>query len=125
MEEFDPTYYFSAIDGVAVKQMHFKKSGSIMQGHKHTHNHLTLLAHGKLKVTVNGEETEFTAPHLIFIHKDNEHELVALEDGTVAYCVHAIRDKDTGDIIDDVIVPKGVTYEPLNVMPEKLQEIPE
>jgi quercetin dioxygenase-like cupin family protein len=111
MSTISPTTYFSAIDGVFVKQMHFEQVGSTMYGHKHTHNHLTLLAHGKLKVTVNGEVTEFTAPHLIFIHKDNEHELVALEENTVAYCVHAIRDKDTGDIIEDVIVPLGVKYE--------------
>ena len=117
MVELDPKLHISLIDGVFVKQMHFEQVGSTMHGHKHTHNHLTLLAHGKLKVTVNGEVTEFTAPHLIFIHKDNEHELVALEENTVAYCVHAVRDKDTGDIIDDVIVPRGVAYEPLDILP--------
>lgn len=119
MLELGPKIYFSSIDGVFVKQMHFETVGSTMHGHKHTHNHLTLLAHGKLKVTVNGEVTEFTAPHLIFIHKDNHHELVALEENTVAYCVHAIRDKDTGDIIDDVIVPRGVAYEEVVLRPTK------
>jgi hypothetical protein len=111
MSTLQPLEYFSAIDGVFVKQLHFEQIGSTMYGHKHTHNHLTLLASGKLKVTVNGEVTEFTAPHLIFIHKDNEHEFISLEENTVAYCVHAIRDKTTGEIIEDVIVPKGVKYE--------------
>jgi quercetin dioxygenase-like cupin family protein len=108
MSTLQPLEYFSAVDGVFVKQMHFEQVGSTMHGHKHNHNHLTLLAHGKLKVTVNGQVTEFTAPHLIFIHKDNEHELVALEENTVAYCVHAIRDKTTGDILEGAIVPNGV-----------------
>jgi quercetin dioxygenase-like cupin family protein len=127
MKEFVyPMYNYGAVDGVAVKQMHFQQVGSIMSGHKHTHNHLTLLAHGKLKVTVNGEVTEFTAPHLIFIHKDHEHELVALEENTVAYCVHAIRDKETGDIIDDIIVPKGVQFEEIIPgSPDRLTGIPD
>ena len=91
--------------------MQFAQAGDVMQGHLHTHNHLTLLAHGKLRVTVNGSATEFTAPHMIFIHKNHTHELVALEDNTIAYCIHAVRDKDTGDVIDKVIVPAGVTIE--------------
>lgn len=108
-----PVEQFNMIAGVWCKQMHFIQAGDRMDGHLHTHNHLTLLAAGSLRVTVNGTASEFTAPHMIFIHKDHTHELVALQDNTVAYCVHAVRDADTGDIIDDVIYPAGVTREPL------------
>jgi len=103
-----PEISFNLVDGVFAKQMHFKYAGDIMEGHQHTHNHLTLLAAGKLKVTVNGKTSEFTAPHMIFIHKDHNHELVALEDNTVTYCIHAVRDKDSGDIIDGTIYPEGI-----------------
>ena len=108
-----PVEQFNLIAGVWCKQMHFKQTGDRMDGHLHTHNHLTLLASGSLRVTVNGTASEFTAPHMIFIHKDHTHELISLQDNTVAYCVHAVRDADTGDIIDDVIMPAGVTQEPL------------
>jgi gentisate 1,2-dioxygenase len=108
-----PVNHFNMIDGVWCKQMHFKHTGDCMPGHLHTHNHLTLLAAGQLRVVVNGQATEFTAPHMIFIHKDHTHELTALVDDTVAYCIHAVRDADTGDIIDDIIIPAGIVQEPL------------
>lgn len=89
--------------------MHFKKSGDIEQGHTHNFDHLTLLAHGKLEVQVGDKTTVYQAPHMIFIHKDVEHKLTALEDDTVAYCIHALR-KGNGveDILDPEMVPDGV-----------------
>lgn len=91
------------------KQLHFKKAGDTEHGHKHSFDHLTLLAHGSLRVTVNGSESVFNAPTMIFIKAEYNHELVALEDNTVAYCIHALRDGDAvGDIIDPESIPAGV-----------------
>lgn len=91
------------------RMMHFEKAGDIEHGHCHNFDHLTLLAAGRLKVTVEGQTSEFVAPHMIYIHKDKMHELVALEDNTVAYCIHALRSNDdTGDILDPTMIPKGV-----------------
>jgi quercetin dioxygenase-like cupin family protein len=90
------------------RMMYFKKAGDIEYGHTHQFDHLTLLASGKLKVTVDGVSTEFTAPHMIYIHKDKFHELVALEDQTVAYCIHALRDKENNEILDPSMIPEGV-----------------
>jgi hypothetical protein len=44
---------------------------------------------------------------MIYIHKDKVHELEALSENTVAYCIHALRDKETGEILDPDMVPKG------------------
>ena len=88
--------------------MRFEKAGDIEVGHVHQFDHLTLLAKGRLKVTVESVSTEFTAPHMIYIHKDKVHELEALTDETVAYCIHALRDKDTSDILDPSMIPAGV-----------------
>jgi quercetin dioxygenase-like cupin family protein len=89
--------------------MHFEHAGDIEQGHCHPFDHLTLLASGSLRVTVEGQVTEFKAPHMIYIHKDKQHELVALEDNTTAYCIHALRSKDgSGDILDPSMIPAGV-----------------
>lgn len=90
------------------RMMRFHKAGDVEQGHTHQFDHLTLLAKGRLKVTVEGKVTEFSAPQMIYIHKDKMHELVALEDDTVAYCIHALHDKDTGDILDASMIPAGV-----------------
>jgi quercetin dioxygenase-like cupin family protein len=88
--------------------MRFEKAGDTEHGHTHQFDHLTLLASGSLRVTVEGKTTDFKAPHMIYIHKDKNHELVALEDNTVAYCIHALRDKDSGEILDPSMIPAGV-----------------
>lgn len=91
------------------RQMVFRRAGDYEQGHTHQFDHLTLLASGSLKVTVDGKTTVFKAPHMIYIHKDKMHELVALEDNTVAYCIHALRDGDNvEDILDPAMIPEGV-----------------
>ena len=91
------------------RMMRFEKAGDIEVGHTHQFDHLTLLAKGKLKVTVDGVSTEFIAPHMIYIHKDKVHQLEALTDETVAYCIHALRDKETGEILDPSMIPAGVS----------------
>ena len=97
--------------------MFFEKAGDCHAGHSHCYDHITLLAKGSLRVRVNGKSTEFKAPHSIFIKADLEHELTAIEDDTIAYCVHALRDKDSGEILDPSMIPAGV--DPMS-MAEKL-----
>ena len=89
------------------KQMYFKKTGDTEQGHSHTFDHLTLLAAGALQVTVENVSTNFKAPQMIYIKAGKEHELVALEDNTIAYCIHALRDNE-GNLLDPSMIPKGV-----------------
>lgn len=104
-----PKIKIGCVANLYSRMMNFEKAGDIEIGHKHQFDHLTLLASGTLKVTVEGISTEFKAPHMIYIHKDKIHELVALEDNTVAYCIHALRDGDgVGDIIDPTAIPDGV-----------------
>lgn len=92
------------------RQMHFRKTGDIEHGHTHQFDHLTLLAAGSLRVTVQGKTTEFKAPHMIYIKAEHNHELVALEDNTVAYCIHALRTGEAvEDILDPAMVPAGVS----------------
>jgi hypothetical protein len=92
------------------RMMHFENVGDVEHGHTHQFDHLTLLASGRLQVTVDGEVSEFAAPHMIYIHKDKMHELVALEPNTVAYCIHAMRlGTRVEDIVDPSMVPEGVT----------------
>lgn len=89
-----------------------------MEGHQHIHDHITLLAKGSVEVCV-GETTKktFTAPHMIFIAKDENHSITALEANTVAYCIHALRDYKDGDILDPSMLVNGEpdwkTTEPL------------
>jgi dTDP-4-dehydrorhamnose 3,5-epimerase-like enzyme len=100
-----PIPKISLVSNTWVKQMLFAKAGDINEGHSHTFDHQTLLAKGKVKVKVNKRTTEFTAPTIIFIRAGFTHEIEALEDDTVCYCIHAIRD---GERIEDIIDPADI-----------------
>jgi quercetin dioxygenase-like cupin family protein len=91
-----------------LRQMYFAKAGDANEGHVHNYDHMTLLAYGKVNVHVDNKTTEFTAPHMIFIKAGKSHFIEALEDGTIAYCVHALRDKDTAEILDPDQIPAGL-----------------
>lgn len=104
----NPQIRISCVANLYSRMMHFRKAGDIERGHTHAFDHLTLLATGSLKVTVGGKDTVFEAPHMIYIKADKNHELVALEDNTVAYCIHALRDKDNNEILDPSSIPAGV-----------------
>ncbi len=108
-----PAIQIGCVANLYSRMMHFRKAGDIEIGHTHQFDHLTLLAKGKLKVTVEGVATEFTAPHMIYIRADKVHELVALADETVAYCIHALRDKENNEILDPSMIPQGVS--PLSI----------
>jgi quercetin dioxygenase-like cupin family protein len=95
----------SCVANLFSRMMHFQKKGDRDGGHSHVFNHLTLLAKGSLEVTVDGQTTVFNAPHMIYIRKDKLHELVALEDDTLAFCIHALRD---GEGVDDILDPDSI-----------------
>lgn len=103
-----PIIALGCVANVFSRMMHFAHAGDTEHGHTHNFDHLTLLARGRLKVTVEGQISEFTAPQMIYIKADKIHELAALEDNTLAYCIHALRTKDGLDIIDPSMIPAGV-----------------
>jgi len=76
-----------------VRQNFLEKAGDAHPGHKHNFDHVSLLACGRVRVTVEGfPPKEFTAPTFIVIKKEHNHRFEALEDGTLWYCVFALRD---------------------------------
>lgn len=101
-----PIVNIGLVSNLFSRQMHFVNAGDTEIGHTHAFDHLTLLAKGILNITVDGVTTEFTAPQMIFIKKDIVHELTAVTDNTVAYCIHPLKES-SGDIIDASMVPKG------------------
>lgn len=112
----EPDIHIGCVANLYSRMMHFRKAGDTEIGHTHQFDHLTLLAKGKLKVTVEGNVSEFTAPHMLYIHKDKVHELEALVDETVAYCIHALRNKETNEILDPSMIPKGVNPTSLSML---------
>jgi len=99
----------TCVSNLWLRQMYFAKTGDRNEGHVHNFDHVTLLAKGRVEVDVNGAKTVFSAPHMIYITQGKRHFLTALEDDTVAYCVHALRTGEREeDILDPAMVPAGV-----------------
>lgn len=104
-----PEIQLGCVANLFSRMMVFKDVGDTEIGHTHQFDHLTLLASGALRVTVDGQTTNFVAPHMIYIRADKVHELVAIQPNTVAYCIHALRNKDDPQtIIDPAMIPHGV-----------------
>jgi quercetin dioxygenase-like cupin family protein len=98
------------VSNLWLRQMHFQNSGDQNEGHVHNYDHVTLLAKGSVTVEVEGQATKFKAPHMIYIAKGKRHFLIADEDDTIAYCVHALRTGEREeDILDPAMIPAGVS----------------
>lgn len=100
-----PQVKLGTAGNIFARQMLFVNKGDQKETHVHQFDHLTLLAKGSVEVTVDGETRAFTAPEMIWIGKDKDHQLVALEDGTLAYCIHAIRDEDGELVSGEITTP--------------------
>jgi quercetin dioxygenase-like cupin family protein len=74
--------------------MIFHLAGDVVETHGHTFDHCTLLAAGRLKVEHGGEVEIIDRPGFVWIAKGVEHRLTALDPGTVAVCLHALRHED-------------------------------
>ena len=75
--------------------MSFMKKGWIAQTHAHRFDHQTLLTSGALRITTDGRITDYHAPAILLVQAGTKHRFEALEDGTVAYCVHALSAEDS------------------------------
>lgn len=106
-----PSEKISCVSNLWLRQMVFAKKGDCNEGHAHNFDHVTLLAHGSVTVDVEGQKTSFSAPQMIYITAGKQHFITADEDGTIAYCVHAIRSGEREeDIIDPNMIPMGVQF---------------
>ena len=109
-----PDAKLAVAGNVFVKSMHFKKDGQIMRGHKHTYDHITLLAKGSVRATVGEATVEFKAPHLLVTRAGEEHSFVALEDDTILCCIHALRDDDGEVLPEDADIKEA--YAKINLL---------
>lgn len=105
-----PEVKIIAISNVFCRSMHFKEKGDVELGHCHTYDHGTLVSTGKLLVEMLRDDDtvisqkEFTGPSFIFISKLCRHRLTALEDDTVAVCIHALKDIEGNLLSPDFFV---------------------
>lgn len=97
--------FYRHVGNIFIKRMYFDFSQDhrVAVGHSHKYDHVTLLAHGVLAVTVDGVEKVYRAPAFIDVEAGKHHILRALEDKTVAYCVHDTHGLEVEDLGDKFV----------------------
>ena len=105
-----PEIKILSVSNVYSRMMRFRNSGDQEYGHFHDYDHGTFLSNGKLKVEMFDKQDNFVsekiyeAPTFIFVKKDCTHVLTALEDNTLAVCIHALRTIDEEIVSPDFFV---------------------
>lgn len=111
-----PEVQLLAVSNVFSRMMHFVKKGDVEEGHKHIYDHGTLLSVGSVLVEILDDHglvvssKEFVAPTFLFIEKNKNHRITALEDNTICACIHALRSVDD-DLIDPDFLVQPISYE--------------
>ena len=82
---------------IFVRPNHLERAGDKVDGHKHNFDHTTIIYTGAVHVKAelpDGRvlERDFRAPDYFLVRADVEHEITALEDKTIFWCVYAHRD---------------------------------
>ena len=92
---------------VWVRKRTYKKEGDRNQGHKHNHDHVSLIA-GKMMCYVKGHEPVVIENTFHIVPANFEHYFVALEDNCQVFCVYAMHDVDGEEI--DLYGPNNVPW---------------
>lgn len=97
--DIEVTHYFSS--GTYLKRMTLPANWEV-QTHKHTFDHASILAKGKVIVTANGVESEYVAGDCIDIKANIAHKIISIED-SIWFCIHATSETDP-DKIDHTLI---------------------
>lgn len=104
--------------GVYAKETHVPK-GMVLVQHKHVHDHLSILASGRVEVIVDGVRTERIGPDCIVIEAGKYHGIKALSD-VVWFCIHATDCTDEDEVDEVFIAPDSTVLEAEEVLREIL-----
>jgi hypothetical protein len=98
------------VSNVWFHTMKFEHAGDYKLGHKHNFNHAHLVCEGSVEVFQmeykdgkQGANREsigiFKQGDIFLVPSDMSHTVVALEDGTFAACIQAMRDDETEEVV--------------------------
>lgn len=81
------------------------KAGELLTQHSHPHDHLSILARGTAKVSVDGVSTFYEGPTCIHVPAHKAHAVEAVTD-LVWFCIWATDDTDP-ETVDTSILSGG------------------
>ncbi len=97
----------SMADDVFIKQISIPKAGTLVPQHSHHFDHTSLLAVGSLRIWQDGAWLgDFRAPVPVHIRAGVQHQMQALEDGTVFYCVHNTARAGYVEVLEEGALPE-------------------
>lgn len=91
-------------------EMWFDRVGDYVRGHAHTFDHDMLVMTGALRCVADGVESIHRFGSRVTIPAGVQHELWALESGTMARCLHEIR-AENGEHDPHAFSPEGFPVE--------------
>ena len=105
-DEQPPVVEIKMADGIFIKQMAIAKAGTVIPQHSHVYDHTSMVAVGSVSVWCDGHHLgDYRAPTGILIPAHRKHLFVALEDGTVVYCIHRIDRTGEVEIAEEHHLP--------------------
>lgn len=94
------THHFSS--GVYAKEI-YVPAGRMLIQHRHTHDHMSILASGQVIVQLGDRKREYTAPAVINIPAGLSHSISSIQD-SVWYCIHHTDETDPDKVDAQLIV---------------------
>lgn len=91
--------------GVYAKETHIP-AGFVLVSHRHPYDHISILAHGTVRLTVGSDTREVTGPTCLTIRKGEEHAILAIT-YAVWFCIHPTQETD-GARVDHAILHRKV-----------------
>jgi hypothetical protein len=81
---------------IFIRPNHLEKVGNLVAGHKHNFDHTTIVFTGAVHVKAklpdgSIKERDFIAPSHFLVRAEVEHEITAIKDNTVFWCVYSHR----------------------------------
>ena len=111
-----PEIAISCVSNLFIRMMSFLKKGTVELGHSHEFDHTTFVSSGSFDVQLYDDEkreflppVRYNAPAMVYIRKHVVHQLTAIEDNSIALCIHALRD-EYGDILDPSMIPVPISH---------------
>lgn len=101
LKDFNVELVHHFVGGLYCKETHIPAGVKLTQ-HVHSFDHLSVLAQGRVIVTVDGVDTEYSAPAFLTIHAGKVHEITALTE-VVWGCLHASDCTDPEHIDESLI----------------------
>ena len=92
-----------ASGNIFIRENRMEKAGEVCAGHTHNFDHTTIVFQGSVRVraTLSSGETvdrTFSAPGHFLVRAEVTHEITALEDRTVFWCVYSHRNAQ-GEVV--------------------------